>query len=147
MVFGKAIEIANSNLEKYSEKLIFLRNTYIAEIKRKIPFVKINGHMEKRLPGNANISFDGINGGTLLLLLAEEGIYCSSASACNTGNKEPSHVLKAIGLPDDVAKGTIRMSLGEENSIEDIKYIVKTLENIIERQRQKINVTELLQLH
>ena len=134
---GKAIEIANNNLEKYLEKLTFLRNMYISEVKRNIPFAKINGHIQKRLPGNANISFDGINGGTLLLLLAEEGICCSSASACNTGSEEPSHVLKAIGLPDDVAKGTIRITFGEENTIEDVKYIIKVLKNTIERQRKK----------
>lgn len=110
---------------------------YISEAKRNIPFIKLNGHLQKRLPGNANISFDGLNGGTLLLLLAEQGIYCSSASACNTGNKSPSHVLKAIGLPDEVANGTIRITFGEENTIEDVEYIVKNLKNIVERQRKK----------
>ena len=73
-------------------------------MQRSIPFVKLNGHSYKRLPGNANISIEGINGGTAVLLLAEHGICCSSASACNTGEVTPSHVLKAIGLPDEVAK-------------------------------------------
>lgn len=104
MDFGKAIEISSKNIEKYSEKLTYLRDYYILEVQRKIPFAKLNGHMYKRLPGNANFSFEGINGATTVLLLAEEGICASSASACNTGNLEPSHVLKAIGLPDEVAK-------------------------------------------
>ena len=122
---GKAIELATKNIEKYSEKLTHLRDYYIIEVQRNIPFTRLNGHIYKRLPGNANISFEGVDGGSLLLLLAEKGIYCSSASACSTGDKTPSHVLKAIGLPDDVAKGTIRMTFGEENTMDDVKYIVR----------------------
>ena len=136
MVFGKAIEIATYNIEGYYEKLISLRDYFIKEMQRNIPFVKLNGHPYKRLPGNINMSIEGINGGTIVLLLAEEGIFCSSASACSTGNKTPSHVLKALGLPDDVAKGTLRMTFGEENNLDDIKYILKILQKIIKRQRK-----------
>ena len=132
---GKAIEIATENIENYSEKLTYLRDYYIKEIQRNIPFVKLNGHPYKRLPGNINMSFEGINGGTTVLLFAEEGIFCSSASACSTGEKTLSHVLKALGLPDNVAKGTIRLTLGEENNLDDIKNILKILQKIIERQR------------
>lgn len=136
MAFGKAIEIATYNIESYYERLISLRDYFIKEIQRNIPFVKLNGHQYKRLPGNINMSFEGINGGTIVLLLAEEGIFCSSASACSTEDKTPSHVLKAIGLPDDVAKGTLRMTFGEENNLDDIKDILKILQKIIKRQRK-----------
>lgn len=134
---GKAIEIANKNIEKYAEKLTRLRDYYVFEVKRNIPFVKLNGHICNRLPGNANISFEGIDGRTLLILLAEKGIYCSSASACSTGEKTPSHVLKAIGLPDEVANGTIRITFGEENTVGDAKYIIKNLKEIITRLREE----------
>ena len=140
---GKAIEIATNNIELYSEKLIGLRNLYMYEVQKNIPHIKINGHLIKRLPGNANISFEGINGGTAILLLAEKRIYCSSASACSTGDITPSHVLKAIGLPDELASGTIRMTFGEENTNEDILYIVENLKDIIDRQRKR-NITILL---
>ena len=92
--------------------------------------------MFERLPGNANLSFDGINSATLLLLLAEQGICCSGGSACASGDKVPSHVLKAIGLPDEIANATIRMTFGEENTVEDVKYIVKTLKESIKRLRE-----------
>lgn len=101
---GKAIELASKNIEKYSGKLIYLRDFYIREVQRNIPFVKLNGHSYKRLPGNTNISIEGVNGGTVVLLLAEQGICCSSASACNTGDNTPSHVLTALGIPDKVAR-------------------------------------------
>lgn len=134
---GKAIEIASKNIDKYSEKLTYLRDYFIVEIQRNIPFVKLNGHIYKRLPGNVNISFDGVDGGTLLLLLAEKEIYCSSASACATGAKTPSHVLRAIGLPDEIARGTIRITFGAENTIEDVKYIMKNLKEIVKRLREE----------
>ncbi len=89
------------------------------------------------MPGNANLSFDGIQGETLLLLLAEKGIYASGASACSTGDKTPSHVLTAIGLPNEAANSAIRMTFGEENSVEDVRYIVKNLKEIVERLRKK----------
>lgn len=133
---GKAIELANNNIEEYSKKLMYLRDYCISEIRRKIPLIKLNGHSNKRLPGNVNISFDGIDGGILLLLLAEKGIYCSSASACSTGDKMPSHVLKAIGLPDKVAKGTIRITFGCENTIEDVNYIVRVVKETVQRLRK-----------
>ena len=134
---GKAIEIANFNIEKYSERLTSLREFFMIEIQRNIPFVKLNGHIYKRLPGNVNISIEGIDGGAAILLLAEKGIYCSSASACATGEKTPSHVLRAIGLPDDVAKSTLRITFGEENSFDDVRYIIKNMKEIVQRMRKK----------
>lgn len=133
---GSAIELATKDLDMYSKKISYLRDYYIIETQRNIPFTKLNGHIYKRLPGNANLSFDGVNGETLILLLAEKGIYCSGGSACSTGDKNPSHVLKAIGLPDDIANSAIRMTFGEENTIEDVKYIVKMLKEIVKRLRE-----------
>lgn len=134
---GRAIEIATQNIDSYAERLTYMRDYLIVDIQRNIPLVRLNGHIYKRLPGNINMSFDGINGGTLLLLLAEKGIYCSSASACSTRDSAPSHVLKAIGLPDEIAKGTIRITLGEENTLDDVKYISKNIKEIVKRLREE----------
>ena len=134
---GRAIEIATQNIDSYAERLTYMRDYLIVDIQRNVPLVRLNGHIYKRLPGNINMSFDGINGGTLLLLLAEKGIYCSSASACSTGDNAPSHVLKAIGLPDEIAKGTIRITLGEENTLDDVKYISKNIKEIVKRLREE----------
>ncbi len=136
---GKAIEIATQNIDSYAERLTYMRDYLIVDIQRNIPFVRLNGHIYKRLPGNINVSFDGINGGALLLLLAEKGIYCSSASACSTGDNVPSHVLKAIGLSAEIAKGAIRITLGEENTIDDIKNISKNIKEIVQRLREEQN--------
>lgn len=134
---GKAIEMASKNIEAYSRKLAYLRDYFIVEVQRNIPFVRLNGHIYKRLPGNVNLSIDGINNQTLMLLLAEKGIYCSGGSACSTGQKSASHVLKAIGLPDDVANSSIRITFGEENTIDDVRYIVRALTEVVTRLRNK----------
>lgn len=137
---GKAIEIANKNLDKYNQKLQYLRDYLISEIETKIPSVKLNGHRIKRLPGNVNISFDGINGGDLLLNLDDKGICASAGSACSSGNEKPSHVLTAIGLQNNLSKGTLRITLGEENTKEDVDYLVKNLVEIIKKLREnKLN--------
>ena len=135
---GKAIEIANLNLDKYNEKLKYLRDYLIKEIEKQIPNVKINGHRSNRLPGNANISFEGIDGGELLLKLDEIGICASSGSACSSGNSNPSHVLTAIGLPTDLSNGTLRITLGEENTKEDMDFFIKKLVEIVDILRKKI---------
>lgn len=124
---GKAIEIASKNLYNYNAKLINLREYLITQIEKQIPNIKINGHRQKRLPGNVNISFDGIDGGDLLLNLDEKGICASAGSACSTGNPNPSHVLTAIGLPNNLSKGTLRITLGEQNTKEDVDYLIKNL--------------------
>ena len=133
---GKAIEIANKNLDKYNKKLQYLRDYLISEIETKIPDVKLNGHRTKRLPGNVNISFDRINGGELLLNLDDMGICASAGSACSSGNERPSHVLTAIGLSNELSKGTLRITLGEENTKEDIDYLIKNLVEIIKKLRE-----------
>lgn len=132
---GKAIELANENLEQYNTKLTNLRDYYFSQVEEKIPNCKINGDRSKRLPGNANISFEGIKGEELLLKLDEKGICASSGSACSSGNPSPSHVLLAIGLMPDLAYGSLRVTLGEENTKEDIDYLVEQLTQIIPKLR------------
>ena len=128
---GKAIEIANINLERYNKKLTMLRDYCIEEIKRNFKDVKLNGSRINRLPGNINFSFPRINGEELLLKLDEYGICVSSGSACSSGNDSPSHVLQAIGVKDELINGTIRITLGEENTKQDIEFLIKCLKNII----------------
>ena len=132
---GKAIEIAYRDFEEYNKKLASLRNYYIAEIQSKIPNVKINGGMEHRLPGNANISFKEVDGEELLLGLDNEGICASSGSACSTGQSTPSHVLLAIGVPSSLAYGALRVTFGEENSKEDVDYLIEKLVKTVEKLR------------
>ena len=108
---GKAIEIAYRDFDKYNEKLTNLRNYYISEVKNKIPNIKVNGSLEYRLPGNANISFEGVEGEAILLNLDMEGICASSGSACSTGQSTPSHVLLAMGVPSNLAYGALRVKI------------------------------------
>lgn len=124
---GKAIELAYQNFDAYNQKLTELRDYYISQVEEKIPYVKVNGHRTKRLPGNANISFRFIEGESLLLILDGKGICASSGSACTSGSLEPSHVLLAIGLPHEVAHGSLRTTFGEENTKEDVDFLVETL--------------------
>ena len=128
---GKAIELAYKNIDEYNDKLQKLRDYYISEIEKEIPGAVLNGHRTKRLPGNANISFKGINGGDLLLELDEKGICASTGSACNTGSTEPSHVLVAIGLRPEYLQGSLRITFGEENTKADVDYLVSILKEII----------------
>lgn len=130
---GKAIEISYRNLEKYNNKLLELRKYYISELEKNIPDFKINGDRENRLPGNANVSFKNINGGDLLFKLDAKGICASSGSACNSGSKEPSHVLTAIGLEPEYLQGSLRITFGEENTKEDVDYLVNCLTEIINK--------------
>ena len=132
---GKACELANKNMNNHIEKLTKLRNYYISEVEKKIDNIKFNGPKEKRLPGNANFSFLDIDGQSLLLNLDEKGICASSGSACSTGSLNPSHVLKAIGLSDDLANGALRTSFGDDNTKEDIDYLVEDLKESVEKLR------------
>ena len=133
---GKAIELAYQNFDEYNEKLTKLRDYYISQVEEKIPNVKLNGHRTKRLPGNANISFKAIEGDALLLTLDAKGICASSGSACTSGSLNPSHVLLAIGLPHEIAQGTLRTTFGEENTKEDIDYLVQNLQEAVEHLRK-----------
>ena len=132
---GKAIEIAHIGLDKYNSKLLYLRNYYTEQVEKRIPYIKINGHKTKRLPGNSNISFGFINGEDLLLKLDEKRICASAGSACSTGNANPSHVLTAIGLEEKVAKGALRVTFGDENTKQDVDYLVDSLVKIVEKLR------------
>ena len=129
---GKAIELAYKNIDEYNDKLQKLRDYYISEVEKKIPVTILNGHRTKRLPGNANISFKGVNGGDLLLKLDEKGICASTGSACNTGSTEPSHVLVSIGLKPEYLQGSLRTTFGYENTKEDIDYLLSSLKEIIQ---------------
>ena len=133
---GKAIEIASNNLESYNAKLIKFRKILMDGIMERVPFVKLNGHPEKRLPGNANFSFEFIEGESLLLMLDMKGIAGSSGSACSSGSLDPSHVLLGIGLTHEIAHGSLRLTLGEENTEEDVRYVVETIPPIVQRLRE-----------
>ena len=134
---GKAAELAKNNLEKHKEHLRTLRDYYIKNIEEKITDAKLNGPRENRLPGNANFSFPGINGEELLIHLDERGICASSGSACTTGSMDPSHVLVAIGLDKNMSKGALRTSFGEENTLEDVDFLVDSLVEILNKMRNQ----------
>ena len=102
------------------------------QIEEKIPSARLNGSRTMRLPGNANFSFRGVDGRSLVLNLNKIGICVSGGSACSSGSTKASHVLKALGLPDEIAKSAIRITFGEENTKEDVDYLVKALQEIIE---------------
>ena len=128
---GKAAQLADKNLEEYCKKIKNLRDYYIEQVKDRIPNIRINGSMDNRLPGNANISFDGVDGEALLYELDKRGICASSGSACSTGSPEPSHVLVSLGLSSSLANGALRVTFGEENTKEDVDYLVEVLEEIV----------------
>ena len=132
---GKAIEVAYSNLEEHNKKIKELRDYYVEEVKKRIPYIKINGDMENRLPGNSNISFRFIEGEGLLLNLDLKGICASSGSACTSGSLDPSHVLLAIGLPHEIAHGSLRITIGKYKTKEEVDYLLNNLEEIVSRLR------------
>ena len=133
---GKAIELAVDELEKHSEKLMKIRDKYIEKIFEKIPDVKLNGDIKNRLPGNVNVTFKGIGGASLLLILSEDKIYVSSGSACTAGLVAPSHVLKAISLSDAEASGAIRITIGENNTEDEVEYVVEKIMNNVNKLRK-----------
>ena len=133
--FAKATEIAREKLEENAKKEAELRDYLINRVLSEIPYTKLNGHREKRIPGNANFSFRFIEGESLLIMLDQKGICGSSGSACTSGSLDPSHVLLAIGLPHEIAHGSLRLSLSEENTKEEIDYTVDALKTIVERLR------------
>lgn len=130
---GKAIEIANFNIEKYNAKLLELREYCIKQLKENIKDIKINGDLEERLPGNINVSFKGCDSSQILLELDKIGICASGGSACSSGSSLPSHVLLAIGLERSYLEGSIRLTLGEENTKEDIDYFIKNIIKIVKK--------------
>ena len=128
---GKAIELAYEHLDEHIDKIKELRDYYIDEIQKRIPDIIVNGDMNKRLPGNANISFKNVDGEAMLLNLDLKGICASAGSACSSGSLEASHVLLAIGVPADVAHSSLRVSIGKYNTKEEIDYLIDSLVEII----------------
>lgn len=132
---GKAVEIAVATMDDRIKYETELRDYLIDRLLVEIPYARLNGHREKRLPNNVNISFQFIEGESLLIMLDMAGICGSSGSACTSGSLDPSHVLLAIGLPHEIAHGSLRMTLGEENTKEDMDYVIDNLKRIVERLR------------
>ncbi len=133
--FGKAVELASKDFDAHVERLTSLRNKFIEGIKNNIPDVILNGHPTMRLPNNVNFSYKYVEGESILLLLDMDGISASSGSACTSGSLDPSHVLLATGLDHGTAHGSIRFTLSEEITEEDIDFVVQTMKGIIERLR------------
>lgn len=127
---AEALKLANSNLEENIKKISDNRNYFIAKLKEKIKDIEINGDIEKRLPGNINVTFKDKDALELLLKLDEYNICASAGSACSTGESNPSHVLTAIGLPPEKAFSTLRFSLGKENTKDEINYVINVLEKL-----------------
>jgi len=132
---ASAVKLADSRLEKNASHESALRDYLIARVMEEIPYTRLNGDKEKRLPNNANFSFMFIEGESLLMMLDSAGICCSSGSACTSGSLDPSHVLLAIGLPHEIAHGSLRVTLSDETKKEHMDYLVDKLKEIVERLR------------
>lgn len=132
---GKAAEMAVAEMEETTKKLTALRDKLIHGILESIPDSRLNGHPTDRLPGNCNISFSYIEGESLLLLLDALGIAASSGSACTSGSLDPSHVLMAIGLPHEIAHGSLRLTIDRENTEEQVDFILEKLPGLVQRLR------------
>lgn len=139
---AKALELATNEMEDTNARLTQMRNKLMDGILERIPYCRLNGDAQKRMPGNVNVSIEFIEGEALLLMLDMNGIMASSGSACTTGSLDPSHVLLAIGLTHEVAHGSLRLTLGNDNTDEDIDYILNTLPTIVKRLRDMSPVWE-----
>lgn len=133
--FGKAMEIAVRDLSINQQKLKSLREYFIEQVEQRIEFIHVNGHPYQKINGTVSISFEMIEGESILMLLDLEGIAVSTASACTSNSLEPSHVLKAMGIPDEIAQGTIRFSFGKNISKSDIDYVVDKLVDVVAKLR------------
>ncbi len=132
---GKAVEIAMANLAERTAYEVELRDYLINRVLSEVPYVRLNGHRTNRLPNNANFAFQFIEGESLLIMLDMQGICGSSGSACTSGSLDPSHVLLAIGLPHEIAHGSLRLTLSEETTREDIDFTVDEIKKIVEKLR------------
>ena len=132
---GTAAKLAKENMEERSAKEIALRDHLIERVLKEIPYTRLNGHRTDRLPNNANFCFRFIEGESMLILLDQAGICGSSGSACTSGSLDPSHVLLAIGLPHEIAHGSLRLTLSEATTKDDAEFVVSELEKIVERLR------------
>ncbi len=134
--FAEAFKIADRDLEKNFEYVSSLRDHFIDRVLLEVPFVKLNGPRQNRLPANADFSFKFIEGESILFSLDLAGIAVSSGSACSSGSLEPSHVLLSLGLPEELAHGSIRFSFGKHNTIEQVDYAVETIKSAVQRLRE-----------
>lgn len=133
--YGAAAERAVRTMKERTDKERELRDYLIDRVLKEVPYTRLNGHRTKRLPNNANFSFQFVEGESLLIMLDMDGICGSSGSACTSGSLDPSHVLLAIGLPNEIAHGSLRLTLSEEITKEDIDYVVESVKKIVERLR------------
>ena len=134
MGLGKACEISKNNLEKHIKYLSKLRDYYISRLEKEWPEkIKINGSMKNRLPGNANVSFEGIEASEIIFKLDEKNICVSSGSACSSGNSDPSHVLTAMKIPEKYINSAIRTTFGDNNTFEQVDYLIKCLKGFIKQ--------------
>lgn len=134
--FGKAAEMAQNSMQERQKQILQLREHLIDRVLSEVPHTRLNGHRTERLPNNVNFCFRFIEGESLLILLDQLGICGSSGSACTSGALDPSHVLLAIGLPHEIAHGSLRLTLSEENTVEEIDFVVDELKKIVERLRK-----------
>jgi len=134
--FGKAVEIAMATMEERTRKETELRDYLIKRVLAEVPYTRLNGHRTKRLPNNANFSFQFIEGESLLIMLDMNNICASSGSACTSGSLDPSHVLLAIGLPHEIAHGSLRLTINDEITYEEIDYTVEKIKEIVHKLRQ-----------
>ena len=132
---AKAAQLAVDGMEEHSKKIAAVRDHLIERVLAEVPFSKLNGHREQRLPNNANFCFRFIEGESLLIMLDQKRICASSGSACTSGSLDPSHVLLAIGLPHEIAHGSLRLTLSEETTMEDVDIVADSLKAIVERLR------------
>lgn len=133
--FGKAAELAGKTMRERASREAALRDYLIDRVLAEIPYTRLNGHRQDRLSNNASFCFRFIEGESLLILLDQKGVCGSSGSACTSGALDPSHVLLAIGLPHEIAHGSLRLTLSEETTEEELSYVVETLKEIVERLR------------
>ena len=132
---GAAVQRAVDTMEVRTAQEIKLRNHLIERVLKEVPYTRLNGHHTLRLPNNVNFSFQFVEGESLLIMLDMEGICGSSGSACTSGSLDPSHVLLAIGLPHEIAHGSLRLTLSEETTMEDIDFVVEVIKKIVEKLR------------
>ena len=132
---GTAASLANAELPAYTEKVTRLRDHLIDRVLKEIPYSRLNGHRTNRLPNNADFSFDFIEGESMLMSLGMKGVYVSTGSACASGSLDPSHVLLGIGLPHETAHGSIRVTIPEETTMEQIDYAADALKETVEKMR------------
>ena len=133
--YGVAAERAANTMEERTAKERKIRDHLIDRVLAEVPYTRLNGHRTDRLPNNANFSFQFVEGESLLIMLDMDGICGSSGSACTSGSLDPSHVLLAIGLPHEIAHGSLRLTLSEETTMEDVDYVVDCIKKIVERLR------------